>query len=73
MGSCQQRESRVELFPENLPKDADKYGIYVENDGRQKAIVFPNMFEEELCSLLCCRSLLAWNENSHIGKFVDCY
>ena len=68
-----QRESHVELFPESLPKYVDKYGISVGNDGRWKAIMFSNMFEEELSSLLCHRSLLAWNENNHLRKYVGYY
>ena len=73
MESCRQRKSHVELLLERLPKDADKYGIFVENDGRWKAIVFPNMFKEDLSSLLCCRSIIAWNEDNHLGKPVDYY
>ena len=73
MEGRRQRKSRVELLPESLPKDADKYVIFVENDGHKKAIVFPNMFEEELSSLLCCCSLLAWYEDNHLGKSIDYY
>ena len=35
--------------------------------------MFPHMFKEELGSLLCCCSLLAWYEYIHIGKYVDYY
>ena len=73
MEKYQQRESCVELFPESLPKYADKYGSSVINDGHRKAIMFPNMFEEELSSLLCCCSLLPWYEYSHLRKSVDYY
>ena len=70
MEECQQRESRVKLLPESLPKGADKSTISVENNGRREAIMFPHMFKEELSSLLCYRSLLAWYEYSHLGNLL---
>ena len=73
MEGCQQRKSRVELLLDIFPKGADKYGIYVKDNGCWKDIMFPNMFEEELSSLLCCRSLLAWYGYIHLGKYVDYY
>ena len=71
MEICQQRESRVEIFLESLPIYAHKYGIFVKNDGYRKAIVFPDMFKEELSSFMFFHSLLAWNENIHLGKYVN--
>ena len=46
-----------------------KFGISVGISGRQKATVFPNMFEEEMSNC----SLLAWYEDNHLGKSVDYY
>ena len=73
MEGRRQRKSRFELFPESLPKGVDKSSISVENNGHQEAIMFPHMFKEELIILLCCRSLLAWYEYSHLGKSVNYY
>ena len=73
MEGCRKIMSRVELLPEILPKGADKSNISIENNGRREAIMFPHMFKEELSSVLCCRSLLAWYEYSHLGKYVDYY
>ena len=73
MERCRDIKYRVELFPESPPKYVDKYGISIGNDGRRKAIVFPNMFEEELSNLVFYCSLLTWNEDSHLGKFVEYY
>ena len=65
--------SCVELFPESLPKGADKSSIFVKNNGRQEDIMFPHMFKEDLSSPLCCHSLLAWYEYNHLGKYVYYY
>ena len=73
MEGCRQREFHVELLPESFPKGADKYGIFIRDNSCRKDIIFPNMFEEELSSLLCCHSILAWYEYRHIGKPVDYY
>ena len=70
MEGYRQRKSRVELLPKNLPKCADKYNIFVKNNGCRDAIVFPHMFKEELSNLLCCCGLLTWYEYSHLGKSV---
>ena len=60
MEGCRQRKSRVDFFPESFPKGANKYSISVRNNCCWEAIMFPHMFKEELGSLLCCHSLLAW-------------
>ena len=73
MEVCQQRKSHVDLFTKGFPKGGDKYSISVRNNCRWEAIMFLHMFEEELSSLLCCRSLLAWYKDSHLGKYVDYY
>ena len=73
MEGCQQRKSHVELLPESFPKGVDKSSISIINNGRWEAIMFPHMFEEEMSSLLCCFSLLAWYDYSHLGKYVDYY
>ena len=73
MEGCQQRNSHVKLFPENFPKGAEKYSISIENNGHWEAIMFRNMFEEDLGSLLCFRSLLAWYEYNHLRKSIDYY
>ena len=73
MEGCRQRNSCVELFLESFPKGTDKYRIYVRNYGCQKAIMLPNMFEEEMRSLLRCHSIFSWYEYSHLGKYVDYY
>ena len=73
MEGCRQRKSHVELLPENLAKGAKKSSISIENNGRREVIVFPCMFKKELSSLLCCCSLLAWYEYSHLEKSIDYY
>ena len=61
----------VELFPDIFSKGAEKSSISVGNNGHWEAIMFLHMFKEELSSMLCCRSLLAWYKDSHLGKSVD--
>ena len=73
MEGYRQRESHVDLFPDIFPKGSNKYSISVENNGHWEAIMFPRMFKEELSSLLCCRRLLAWYEDSHLGKPINYY
>ena len=73
MEYCQKIKSCFELLLESFPKGNDKYSISIINNGRREAIMFPHMFKEELSNLLCCRSLLAWHEYSHLGKSVDYY
>ena len=65
------RKSHVELSLESLPKYADKFDISIRNDVHRKAILFLNMFEEQLSIMLCSRSVLAWNEDSHLGKYFN--
>ena len=62
MEGFRQRKSRVKLLLDNFPKGANKYSISIRDNGCWKAIMFPDMFEEELGSLLHCRSILAWYE-----------
>ena len=73
MEGFRQRKYYVKMFPGSFPKGAEKYSISVGNNGHCEAIMFPHMFQEELRSMLCCHSLLAWYEYIHLGKSVDYY
>ena len=73
MDDGRRTKSHVEMFPESLPKGANKSSIYVRNNGHREAIMFPHMFKEEMSSPLCCRGLLVWYEYNRLGKYVEYY
>ena len=72
-GSCRQRKYRVELFPKSFPKGGHKSKISIGDNGHWKAIIFPNMFKEELGSMVPCRSLLSWYDYNHLGESLKYY